>query len=547
MGQSRLIRGALILQVAVLLSRVLGLVFIIPFTALVKDSGMALYAYAYNPYTVILSISTLGVPLAVSKFVSKYNAIGDYHTGRRLFKSGLVFMTLTGFVAFLVLFYLAPMLASGVVDQNPESGGNSKGDIVFVIRMVSTALIIVPAMSLMRGYFQGFQSMGPTGVSQVVEQLVRIMFILIGAFLVIVVFEGTVTTAVALATFAAFVGALAGLFILIRYWYKRKPHLDKLVADNRGHERVSLRKMYKELITYAVPFVIVGLAIPLYQLIDQLMLNTTLMNQLDYTQTKAEKIFAILNQMVHKLLMIPVSLSTALAITIVPTITNSFASNKLRELQTQLTQAFQLVLFLTIPAAAGLSVLSYSVFGALYPMENVEIGGLILRWYAPTALLLALFTVTAAILQGINQQRFAVFSLLVGVLLKLLLNEFFIVHFEAIGPVLATNIGFLSSVLINIFVIRAYSGYNFKLVGKRGLLICIFTVVMAVVVNAATLLIGGGIPEDKWQAVWRMVVGVLAGGACFAFLSIRSNLAAKVLGSRFPFLKKKDKTKAESR
>src|SRR5690625_5996918 len=93
-----------------------------------------------------------------------------------------------------------------------------------VIRMVSFALLIIPGASIIRGYFQGNQSMGPTAVSQVVEQVVRIVFVLASAFIVVKIYNGAIATAVGFATFAAFVGALASLAVLLTYWIKRKDY-----------------------------------------------------------------------------------------------------------------------------------------------------------------------------------------------------------------------------------------------------------------------------------------------------------------------------------
>lgn len=534
--QSRLLRGTAILSGAIFLSKFLGLIFIIPFNAIVGPEGVALYGYAYVPYTIILSAATLGIPMAVSKFVSKYNAVGDYLTGRRLFRSGIFVMTITGFLAFLLLFWLAPKIAPFVVSAGDETG-NSPADVTMVIRLVSTALIVVPVMSVIRGYFQGFQSMGPTAVSQVVEQIVRIAFILVGASLVIYVFGGSKSTAVGFATFAAFVGALGGLFVLVRYWLKRKEHLDRQLQGSHGDSNIPLSKIYQELITYAIPFVVVGLAIPLYQLVDQFTINETLMS-IGYVKTDAEMVFANINQLAHKLLMIPVSLATGLMVTLVPMITNSFTSGKYRTLHNQITQGFQMVLFLTIPAAVGLSVLAYSVYYTLYPgEETIELGGMILRWYAPTALLFAVFSITSSILQGINQQKFAVLSLLVGFLLKLVLNEWFLRVFHGLGAIFATDAGFIVSVILNLLVIRAYAGYRLKFIFKRALLIVIFSAVMAVIVLGVTWLIGSGgaAPKDYFQALSTMVVGVVIGGGCYLWLALRSNLATQIFGDRFGF------------
>ena len=174
-----------------------------------------------------LFISTAGFPLAVSKFVSKYNALGDYHTGRRILKSGLLVMSIMGFIGFILLYSIAPLLAPAVLGG--DTNGNTVEDVVLVIRMVSVALLVVPIMSLLRGFFQGHQSMGPTAISQVVEQLVRITFLLSASYIVIKVLDGDIATAVAYSTFAAFIGGLGGLAVLIIYWIKRKPHLDNLI------------------------------------------------------------------------------------------------------------------------------------------------------------------------------------------------------------------------------------------------------------------------------------------------------------------------------
>ncbi len=178
------------------------MIYVIPFHGLVGETGGTLFQFAYTPYNILISISTIGVPLAVSKFVSKYNALGDYETGMRMFKAGMMLMAVTGFIAFLALFFSAGLLADQMI-TNEETGHISTADVTLVIRMVSVALLIIPAMSIVRGFFQGYESMGPTAVSQVVEQIVRISFILIATFIIKVLLDGETVTAIGFSTFAA--------------------------------------------------------------------------------------------------------------------------------------------------------------------------------------------------------------------------------------------------------------------------------------------------------------------------------------------------------
>src|SRR5699024_4628874 len=158
----------------------------------------------------------------------------------------IVLMLGTGFLAFLSLFFGADFLASKIISaENPE--GITVAEVSMVIKMVSFALIVIPAMSIVRGFFQGHQSMGPTAVSQVVEQIVRIVFLLTAAFVVLNVYNGTIATAVGFATFAAFVGALGSCVVLALYWQKRKSHINSLIAHQKigrasCRERIQITK-----------------------------------------------------------------------------------------------------------------------------------------------------------------------------------------------------------------------------------------------------------------------------------------------------------------
>ncbi|OIJ12475.1 cell division protein [Anaerobacillus alkalilacustris] len=538
MADSKLVRGTMVLTASIFISKILGLIYIFPFKAIVGLEGLALYTYGYVPYTVLLSVATLGIPLAVSKFVSKYNSLGDYETGRRLFKSGLIVMSITGLVSFLLLFLLAEPIANQVVDGK-DLKGNSIEDVILTIRMVSVALLIVPIMSLIRGYFQGYQSMGPTAVSQVIEQIVRIIFILCLTFIIVHMMNGSVGLAVAFATFGAFVGALGGLTVLLIYWFKRKDNINKQIQESKVNHQLPLRTMYKELVSYALPLSFVGLAIPLYQLIDLMTFNNALMG-VGYDQATAEEAFGAFAQAAHKLILIPVSIATAMSLTLLPTITKSFIDNDQSLLQKQVTQTYQIILFLTLPAAVGLSILAYPAYGTLFGLEDVHIGAVVLRYYAPVSVLFSLFAVTSAILQGINQQRFAVIGLLAGLLVKLILNIYLIGNFEAIGAIYATGLGYVTSLGVNIWAIGKHANYRYYFILKRSLLIVLFTAIMAFVVIALKESLTIWLPLDnRVYSFIVLLVTVLSGGVVYLYVSVRTNLAGQILGSRFKFLKKK--------
>jgi O-antigen/teichoic acid export membrane protein len=530
--QSKLLRGTFILTLGTILSKIIGLIYVIPFYQIVGKQGTQLYSFSYVPYTIFISIATAGVPLAVSKFIAKYNALEEYAVGRKLFKSGLVVMLLTGFVAFLIMYTAAPLLA-----DLSHPGKGQLANVITVIRAVSFALIVVPIMSLIRGYFQGHQSMGPSAVSQVVEQIVRIIFTLAGAYVVLKYLNGTMVSAVSVATFAAFVGAIGGLVVLFWYWYKRKPYLDELLIHDKGTSNISLKEIYKEILLYAAPFVFVGIANPLFQFIDQITFNRA-MADIGNAKQMADAAFGILNFESHKIVIIPVSLATAFSLTLIPSITKAFIENDRKNMNRQLNQTFQVLLYLTLPAAIGLSLLSEPVYTAFY--EHDSLGTQVLGAYAPVAILFSLYSVTAAILQGINEQRFTILSLLVGLLLKFALNIPLIKMFETRGAVLATALGYTAAIVINLIVIKTFSGYRFRLVWRRSLLIVIFAGLMwagtEIVYKLLLLFLS---PESKGESVLLIVVSAGVGAMIYFYLGLKSGLVDRLFGERVVRLKKK--------
>lgn len=534
---SKLLRGTFILTLGTMISKALGLFYVIPFNMIVGKEGTILYQYSYVAYTIVISIATAGIPLAVSKFISKYNAMGEYGVSRRLFKSGLLVMTCTGVVCFLAMYFLAPFLAE--INIPEDDLDSSVKDVTTVIRAVSFAVIVVPVMSLIRGFFQGHESMGPSAVSQVVEQIVRIIFMLAGAAAVLYVFKGDIATAVSISTFAAFVGAIGGLAVLIYYWVKRKKHFNSMLDEDKQQiTDISLGSMYKEILISAAPFVFVGIANPLFQFIDTITFNRAMavvgLSAVSETQLNA------FNYQTHKIVIIPVSLATAFSMTLVPMITRAFVSGDQKSVNHNLNQAFQILLFITLPATIGLSVLAEPVYRLFYGTTDLALGTEVLRLYAPVAILFSLYAVTAAILQGINEQRFTVLSLLVGLLVKLSLNMPLIERWEANGAILATALGYSAAIIINIFVIKVFAQYPFRLVLRRSVLIIGFTFLMYVGAEIVYKLLGLFLkPESVISSLLMVGIVGLAGGLLYIYLAYRSKLVYLLLGERAASIKRK--------
>ena len=525
---NKIIKGTLLLTGAAFLSKFLGMIYVIPFNAFVGPYGVELYYYAYNPYTILLGISTVGIPMAVSKVVSKYNSLGYYEVGLRVLRTSMVLMSITGVLSFLFLFFSAEWLAAKFIYT--EDYGSNLDDVTKVMKMVSFALLLIPSMSVLRGFFQGNQRMEPTAVSQVIEQIVRIAFVLISAFVIIRLFSGNIVTAVSFATFAAFIGALASSFVLFLFWRRSKAARQEKINNQKKHLNITTKELMLEILSYAGPFVLVGITIPLYQAVDTFLFNKAMIVS-GYGDIAGLSL-AVINFNAHKLIIIPVTLATGLSLTIVPALTSSFTKNDRETLFKQINQALQIVLLLVIPAVVGLSSLAYEAYGSLYGMEDIQLTGYLLAWYAPVAFFFALYTVSAAILQGINEQRFALVSLIIGFLIKLLLNSVLIHYFAGVGSILATGLAVGVASSLNLWRIQKVLAFSYVQTAKRTLFVIIFSGIMFGVIMLTKYLLGFVLPFDtnRGAAIIMLAVGIIVGGAVYLFIAYKSTLLDHVLG-----------------
>ena len=532
MSKPNIVRGTMMLTSANFLSKILGVIYVIPFYMLVGEAGGALYNYGYIPYTIFISISTMGIPLAMSKFVSKYHSIGDYATKEAMYRTGFSIMIGTGFFAFALMFLTADWV-SGIVIPS-EGFDNTQEDVAFVIRMVSFALLIIPAMSMTRGYFQGHNSMGPTAISVVVEQIVRIIFLLSATYIVIKVIGGTLTTAVGLATFSAFIGAIASSAVLYWYYRKRKPLMEREMEKAPTLEpTISRKQMILELLSYAGPFVLVGVAIPLYQLIDTLTFNRA-MAAVGLGEV-AETYYSAITLYGHKIVVIPVTLATGLAMASLPAITQAFIKNDSGTYKGYLQQTILIIFLFVFPAVIGIMALGDQLYGTFYsPVQAEEFGGQLLMYYAPAALFFGLFTVTSSILQGINRQNFTIISLLAGLAIKAVFNIPFISWFGPEGSIFATILAVFVASGMNIIRIHRVTQFNAKKLGKQILLIVILSVIMGLIVLVVNYLTGLFFGEDptKLKHIVQLVVSVGIGMYAYFWMAYKTTLLERLLGSK---------------
>ncbi|MGL4338135.1 MAG: putative polysaccharide biosynthesis protein [Turicibacter sp.] len=535
---NRFLKGAFILSFGMIFSKILGLVYVFQFANLVGEAGVSLYGYAYNYYTLFLSLSTLGIPLGIAKFVSRYNAQGEYDTSRKMFRNGAFVLVGLGVISFILMYITAPFQAATVLGK--EDAVNTIEQVTVAIRLVSFAVLIVPVMALFRGFSQGHHDMLPTSVSQVVEQLVRVACIIGGSYFIIYVMDLDPRYAAYFSVFAAFIAALAGLAVLYYFWRRNVPKYDELLTHTVRHEQRNMLELWKELIIFAVPFAILGLSTSLFQFIDSVTLNQALKTG-GFDKNLADLLFGVYNTSLFKVIAIPITVAIAFGQPLIPELTTLHMANDMKGVRKNINLALQVIAFVIIPAVVGLSLLAQPVYITLFNSRTVGINAWgidIFRTGSFIGLFLGTYSITASILQGINLQYKGIIYLAIGIGIKALINIPLIHAFKYNGSMFATMIGMSVTLALCFNAIIKETDFKLGLLLRRLFAIILFAGIMGVSVFGVNQLLEiwlpvGVEPASRGNAFIHLIVSGSVGVAVYFGLAIYFELTTAIFGKKF--------------
>ena len=463
MKKSTFVKGAFITTLGIIISKILGIIYVIPFHAIIGESGGALYGYAYTIYLIFMSLSTAGIPLAISRIVSEYQTLGYYNTKKRVFILGKRIAFLLGFISFVIILVFAPMLAKAVLGN--VTGGNSVEDVAFVIRVIGTAILIVPVLSIYRGYFEGHRFMSAPSISQVIEQIVRVLIIIFGSLVALKTFNLDLTTTVGIALFGATVGALAAYLYLIHKRLRNKAKFNERIRQV-NEPIVTDKVIIKKIIYYAIPFIMIDVFKSIYNYVDMVTVVKGLVNLANYSAVDAETIYSMLSTWANKFNMIVLSISTGVIVSLIPNVTESVVKGQEKEVNKKVNQALSILVFLTIPMTLGISFLAKAIWTLFYG-ESI-FGASILSYYIFLGFIIGLFTCVVTVLQVFKDYKVVLISLISGVVLKVLLNRNLLIAFNNMnlppyyGFITASILGYLLSFIICIIVLRKKYKIDFE-------------------------------------------------------------------------------------
>lgn len=398
MQKQSFVAGAFILTLAGLISRILGAMYRIPLSRLIGPEGIGLYEMAYPVYGILLVMSIAGIPVAISKLVAEKMAIGDGVGAKKVFQVSLFLLTFSGLICSLVLFWSAHFLAN-----------NFLGDkrVYYSILSIAPAIFFVSVMSAFRGFYQGLQLMTPTAVSQVVEQFIRMLTMLLLAYLLL---PYGVAFSAAGATFGAVTGGIAGLIALVFiHWRKKSSFFPSLPQQSKQKKESSLHIAYR-IIYFSIPIILGGLAVPLMHMINAVLVPVRL-QVAGYSVREATNLYGQLTGMAFTLMNFPTIITAALATSLVPAISQSFALRQRNTLEFQAQEALRLTLLVSLPAALGLYTLAKEICQMLFACPSA---GIPLKYLALGTIFLCLHETSSAILQGVGKTGVPVRNLFLG-------------------------------------------------------------------------------------------------------------------------------------
>lgn len=502
---SRMLKGAFILALAAVLSKLIGTIQKIPLQNIGGDGVFGIYNAVYPFYTLVLLVATAGFPAAVSKFVAERIAAGNEEGARRVLTISSVMLIVLGVVGGILMYIGAPLLADWIDNRHTEAA----------IRSSALALPLVPIMAGLRGYFQGMHNMIPTAVSQVAEQTIRVAAMVI--LLLMLDRNGAADDWIAAgATFGSAAGGAAGLLVMLIYWwiYRQKSahRLSSSSITNSVHEPVF--PLLKALSLYALPICLGSLSAPLISLVDTFTVPR-LLKGIGWSEAEAMVQFGIYNRGMP-LVQLMSMLATSLSVLFIPALADARVRDRMDLVQSQSRQALSWFWLLGLAASAGVAVLAVPLDIMLY---QDDAGSEAMRWLAFTGVGATVSIVTAALLQGMGSVKAPAVHLLLATVVKAVLNIILVPYFGIIGAAFAGIIGYAVAAVLNTWLLIRLT--RLQVTWKQDLVKPLFLVL---VMSGAVIawMLGAEYLFDRWgldgriQASLITLGGVCIGGLVFA-------------------------------
>lgn len=511
--------GAVLLSGTVAVTKIIGAIYKIPIFGLLGDEGTGTFNAAYQIYSLLLSIATAGIPVAVSRLVSASIAKGNLTQSRKYLQVGLVIVPLIGLLICASMLIWPNFYASTLLGK-PET--------IYCIRALAPAVLFCCIISVYRGFTQGHSNMIPTAISQIIEVLGKLIFGLSAAW--IFLSRGADTPRVAAgAIIGVTLGLAAGVPVLILYVKK--------VYPRNGNERIgetssSIATCW-DLIRIGVPITLSSSLIYFISVFETKILSNRLIiactaNGLtaQAAQTRADVLYGVFSKALT-FVNLPSSLLVPLAVSVVPAISAFFANRETKNAATVMQSSTRIMNLLAMPACAGMGVLARPIFEVLMPGSDPA-GARLLTLLAFSAYFICLQAVSNGYLQASGYEKMMLWTSLAGGTFKLLLDYFLVcrpgVHIY--GAALGNLVGYSLISLFNVLFLKLKIGSDLKLFKafSRPLLASLAMTIFVFLTNHLLQMLLRGLSSSVLKNLICLCVSVLIGICVYALVVIRSRM-----------------------
>lgn len=404
--QNSFFGGAAILAAGILIVKLIGMFYKIPLINIIGEAGAADFNNAYNIYAVLLTVSTAGLPVAVSKLVSEANALDRRNQVRRTFRLALVLFLALGLVSFLVMFFRADTLAGMMNDSKAAAG----------IRALAPAVVCVGCLAALRGYSQGHSNMAPTSVSQIIEALCKLV---VGLGLAFWLVKQGKDPDVAAA--GAITGVTVGTVVALAYMV-----LDFLLSrgreDIRGTDRPdSAGSILANILKIAVPITLSSSMVGIVTVIDSSLVQGQLQSALDLTEQASRTLYGNYSGALN-IYNLPTSLMAAITASVIPAVSAALARRDRRGAARITGSALRITALLSFPMGVGLFVLGTPIIRLLFPKLNVAVAGPLLSTLGIATPFVCMVLVCNSVLQAHGFINLPVIVMVLGGIVKIVNN-----------------------------------------------------------------------------------------------------------------------------
>ena len=440
MSKENFVKGAAILSIAGLFVKILGAVYRIPLTNLIGTEGIGHYQPAYNIYNLLLVVSLSGFPTAIAKMVSERRALNNYKGAYQVYKIASWGLFLIGLVSSIFVLIFARNLVTFL---------GFPGSYYSMLALVP-ALFVVPMLSAYRGFFQGMQNMTPIALSQLIEQIFRVT---VGLYLAYALVGTGLEEAAAGATFGASAGGIAAFILIYIMFIFSKKSIKEEISVSKNNKVEPVQYVIKSLLYIAVPITIGASIAPLMGNMDSFIVSNRLA-ALGYTVEEYTDMFGELSGTAQTLINFPQVFSTAVAMSLVPSITEAFTKKQVIRLNETANAGVKMSLIIGLPCGIGLFMLAEPIIALLYPSigpAKHASSGALLEILSIGVIFLTLVQAFTAILQSVNKQFHPVKNLALGLVVKVILS-YMLIGIPSInikGAAISTTVAYLFVALFN--------------------------------------------------------------------------------------------------